>query len=301
MLIELIFYSLAGLLVGILFIPESVTTLSIIKALFPEFYGCWYVVYYLLFVLFVPFINAGLNKIDKYLYRNLLVIFLIAWSVIPTIWVDSWSFDALNFMLINYLIGGYIRASEADPNKDYQIQIKIKKARCFMITSFFLMCFSVIGFDLLGLVLKKDSLIRHANYFGEYYRILPVILSISAFYYFKSLTFFSKKINIIAKSTVGVYLIHEDLFFSQIIWGKISPNLDYWNASTGVFVLHSVIKCLAIFAFASAVDQFRIFVFEKLFDKYIDFAYVHSRELVKKANNHLIVWLNNVIEHESWQ
>ena len=77
----------------------------------------------------------------------------------------------------------------------------------------------------------------------------------------------SNVINIIAGSVLGVYLMHDNKLMREIIWTKISPNVDYLHFP----YFHSIIKVVLIFVVFAMIDiLFECIIFKrikKLFNK----------------------------------
>ena len=63
-------------------------------------------------------------------------------------------------------------------------------------------------------------------------------------------------INTLAKSVLGVYLIHDNELVRKVIWAQLFPaNIQ---ANSVQFVLFAIIKCALIFAICLVIDQIRI-------------------------------------------
>lgn len=154
-----------------------------------------------------PFVNRLIENISKKQYQILLIILLLLFSVYSTLanlfenitqhqWTDIFTvaqngtdrgFTIVNFMMI-YLIGGYLR----------KYGVRLGKYKC-MITYF--LCAIVTTIGKVALPSAKALL---------YYDSIFVILqSISLFLFFVEIEFTSKTVNVIAKSSFGVYLLND--------------------------------------------------------------------------------------------
>ncbi|MCD8375668.1 MAG: acyltransferase [Oscillospiraceae bacterium] len=265
LLVEMTFYS------WIILILVSVTGIipvsfrSVIQAIFPVFWGNWYVVYYLLLSLLVPFINPFLRSLNKKVYLRLLVTFFILWSIIPTFTLNAWSFSSIDFFVIMYLTGAYIRLYGNDfayPNK-WNLWAALGSGGFMLL--------SVLVMDAAGAITGIDRFINAATYFKNYSCPLAVIFAIGIFMYFKNLTFHSAIINRIAASTLGIYLIHDNSMARKVIWEVIFPNVNYLNSPC--LLLHIILKCIAIFVGCLVIDQLRLYTVDKLFQRWIDKKY----------------------------
>lgn len=69
----------------------------------------WYVVYYLIFSFFIPFLNRLLRTLDKRTFQILLALLFVFWSVVPTFTFRQIDFSRLDFFIVMYTAGAYIR------------------------------------------------------------------------------------------------------------------------------------------------------------------------------------------------
>ncbi len=107
---EMVFYSLTIWLALVLvggrpFFPWG----EAVNAFLPFFRGNWFLVYYLVFYPFVPFVNAFIRSMDQKTYKRLLLILYVVWPVVPTITMHAWAFSNVDYFLVMYLTGAYIR------------------------------------------------------------------------------------------------------------------------------------------------------------------------------------------------
>lgn len=89
-----------------------------------------------------------------------------------------------------------------------------------------------------------------------YYNFIPVELSaILLFICFKNTKINSPKINEIAASVFGIYLISADPFISNILYSRILHCADYYYSP--FFLLHMIISLVGIFSFCLIIETFR--------------------------------------------
>ena len=62
---EMLFYGLFGVVALILTGSHSYSKIELIKAAFPILWGNWFCVYYIVFSMFIPYLNRGLNALSK--------------------------------------------------------------------------------------------------------------------------------------------------------------------------------------------------------------------------------------------
>lgn len=98
--------------------------------------------------------------------------------------------------------------------------------------------------------------------FGSLNRIPLLIIAIFIFSFFKNLNVKSNKIiNLIASTTFGVYLIHENLLLNKIIWHRFFK-FDEWVNSPLLF-LYMIAAVIVTFTCCSILDIIRQKIIEK--------------------------------------
>ncbi len=261
---EMFFYSW---LIMIVLFGTGIVSFSLkemIRALFPIWFGYnWYVCCYVILCCFLPFINPILDGLSKETYQKFLVVSILIWSVVYTFYGKTYlgtDFSVDHFVII-YALGGYI--------KKFGLNLKrIKWKNCFIISAA-LLAASVLILSLLGKYLDVEVLMDRATYFSTATSILNVIVATSAFsWVITTKPYYSNGINIIAKSVIGVFLIHHNPLLRQVLWEIISPNVNYLNSD--YLPLHCIIKVSSIFVSCILVDQVRLLTVDRLFSKYLD-------------------------------
>ena len=254
---DLYFYSIILFAIVYFFKLTPVSIKDTIEAFFPIIFGPWYVVFYIIFYIFVPFINKWLLSLNKKEYKILLVFIFLIWSFIPTLFLRTWQFSNIDFFIVMYMLGAYIR-----------LYLKRNHRLFFWISviSGILMILSVISFDILGYLLKNNIFILKATYFRYYNSILAVIWAVSTFIYFIDVEFKSKLINFISPSVLGIYLIHENDLLKKYIWTGILPNVNYMNFP----YIHALIKIFCIFIVCLIIDLIKRFTISKIFNSWLD-------------------------------
>lgn len=263
LIFEMHFYSIVIWLIMLITHAVPVTFSQTVKAFFPMLWSSyWYVIFYIIMYIIAPFINSGIKALDKKQFMMLLIILLTVWSVFPTIAIGSnlWHSSYVDFFLIMYLIGAYLRLHFKNFSQ-YKRKFKI-----ICILSTFLMLASVLVNDFIGYTFDIDFFIRRANLFSEFNSVIAVIWAISVFCYFNTMEFSNKIINYIAGSVVGIYLIHLNTLAFQYIWHVLYPNIDYVNFP----YIHATLKIATVFIVCLVIDIVRRLTVGKLFDYYLD-------------------------------
>ncbi len=199
----------------------------------------WYVIYNLIFSFFVPFLNRLLRSLDKKSFQTLLALIFIFWSVIPTLTFHQVTYGRLDYFIVFYTIGAYIR-------RYVHGQVRYKNGWNLVIClgACALMVLSVAVFDAMAKITGNTFFMENAYYFRDYNMILPVIGTVSLFLFFSNLEFYSRPVNYVAGSILHVLIIHMNAYMRRWIWEGVYPNAAYaaWP------YIHAPVKILCVFA-----------------------------------------------------
>lgn len=253
---EMVFYSLGIWLISLL-AGRPLSLADGQRAVFPFLWEYWYVSYYLIFYLLIPFINPFVLGMSKRTFRRLLIIVYVLWTVIPTFAAKSWSFSDLDFFLVMYLTGAYIKLhvhQKASYDNRWNLAAALAAAA--------LMVLSVVGFAAVGYLLHSDFFVWNTAYFRDYSKLPAVIFAVALFLYFSNVQFVSRTVNRLAGSMVGIYLIHDNYIARKFIWQTLWPNAEHLAAP----YLHALVKIPAVFLVGLGIDLARRATVGKLFD-----------------------------------
>lgn len=261
LIVEMTFYSLTISIIFYFINPENVNIIDIVKSIFSVFYGNWFLVNYLIIYVLTPYINKMILSLDKINFKKFIYILIIVFSIIPTFAINcKYEFNNFDIMIIMYIIGAYIRL--------YSENKKDKKYLYGMLLFNGMLLLSVIFFDIVGLILNKNGIIKNATYFSKINSIITVGGAILTFLYFlNNINFNSKIINFFSSTTLGIYLIHDNKFVREFIWIDVFPNNEYINEQ--YFIWFIILKVLLIFLICSGIDKIRYYLIEKNIKKYI--------------------------------
>lgn len=245
----MLFYSL-----GIPMILFSVTGQwggHLYNALFPLTTNLWwYPTSYAIFLIFYPFMQKALLKLDRNEIKQLITVMFCLWTVmtiIPYRWELGGGNTTCFFML--YTIAYYIRHYNPEI-----LRVKLSPQR-LVLWGYALGLTSIVLLDILG------SRINVVNKYSCYYirgneRLLPVLISIGLFLWIvKGRQFHSKFINWMGGLTFAIYLIH--------MHPQIQPILfEDWFDMTGIVQTpiifpYAISITFAIFAVCLVIDQCR--------------------------------------------
>lgn len=129
------------------------------------------------------------------------------------------------------------------------------------LTNAALMAFSVIILDLIGVYTENNAFICNSTYFSEYNKVLPVFCAVFMFQYFKNIKIESEIINRVAKSTLGIYLLH-DGSLRNWIWLEVWPLEKYIRCK--YVCLFLVVKVMLVYLICLFIDQIWRFLYNEV-------------------------------------
>ena len=229
----------------------------------------WFLTAYVYLMFLTPFLNAVVQKLNKKGYMFfILVIWFIIYSLDGTLSGLYWSVQR---GVMFYLIGGYIKTYVDIKN------ITQKGKVLLFITA---VSSWIVDFVLMFYVDEKRYIIKNqiSNMIDTIYVMLgngiilavPVVIcSIAIFILFLSFDFENKFVNNIAKTTFGIYLIHDSIFARSFIWHGIFK-VDTVLYSKTLFPIYAICSVIIVFAVCAFIDMIRIKFIEPNMTKFID-------------------------------
>lgn len=256
------FYAVFVLIIVSLFNIKILNTTQIVQLFFPLPQFNWFVRVYIILYLMVPILNTMYNNIQKKEFIYILAIGGILWFIIPEISFRKINMEFSNLVLASYLygVGAYIRL--------YSIDCNPKK---------------IILYGIAGLVLGSIILDILSSYFEFFYKrsfffidgtggnsFFPLMISIGMFLYFKNLYIpYTKWINSLATTVLGIYLVHGNLLVQHYICSELFYSRVYSNSLFAPIL--AIFATTAIFIGCSCIDYgrqmiFKYFIHEDLYE-----------------------------------
>ena len=259
LLLQIIFYGVLLLILALYIYRERGGKFQIISAvnylLVPiSSVKWWFATYYILVLLLAPYINPFLRKLNKKGFIIFLVILYIIeyqlqWRLITPLF-------RLCIASLFYCLGAYLQL----------YTLKISKVGCLSIFALSWIVFSL-------------SRYFETPFYNIFDRMLVVICCISGFVFFSNLNFKSKNVNLVAKTTFGIYLLHDNDIIRNFLWNnvfRVAPS----QYSSEFFCMLSVVTIISIFFIGMTIDYFRMRFFEP--------HYLHFAERAKsKISNYI--------------
>ena len=260
---ELLFYGVIIVVYLALFHRESLTAKGLIGALFPlstELW--WYPTSYALFLMFLPFLTAGLHSLGRTMHRNLCILCFVLWSVCGGL-VSFISFDMVEqnviIFLYLYILVSYWRwyGIAGEHRRDIAL---------FAIGGgYFISVCSVIFLTLITVMTGRNPQLQTMT--GQNEWMLPVMLiGFGMFALFKDWNFHSRVVNSLAKSTFAVYLISAHPGMPSILWGEWFNMTDVYG--TLWLIPYMLIAGLAVYAGCTLIDYIRRGLFTITVDRH---------------------------------
>lgn len=180
--------------------------------------GTWFIKVYIYLFLLSPLVNKALEVCNKKQLHLILLSLTIISVYFGWFWHDEVNpdgFNLINFIWI-YCIGYYLR---------HWFEVKSNTPVAYLLIWMVCSIINAVG---------AIAMTSYAAW--TYNNPLVVIAAIAFFLFFVSFDFSSKIVNNIARCTLGVYLIHENIYISQYIYGErmatiYSSNIIYFIGS----------------------------------------------------------------------
>ena len=206
---------------------------------------------FLVFFLFIPFLNLFIHSLSKRNYQLLLGFLFFFYTVLPSFFI-SIKFNYVTWFSIIYLIAAYIRLYPIPlfENRNFWL---VSSIACILAS-----CASVLFF---AFVFKE----RFYWFLADSNKILAVATAVSLFLFFKNIKLkYNPIINTLASSVFGVLLIHANSdAMRQWLWVDTLQNTQFFDSPW--LVLHAFGSVIGIYLICTAIDQIRIHLLEKPF------------------------------------
>lgn len=229
-------------------------------ALLPIGAMSWFGQNFLVLYLLTPIINRVLYWLQHKYYVMLLVVSTVIWFLIPTalnLWPNvphtTFGFKHIFSFVVFYSMGAYIKLYGSHITKKIGI------------------IFSAIGLvgaflgDILVDVLAMIDLayMKQIFYFTQNdYGFFQLLLGIGLFIIFlKAKITYRPWINVVASTTFGIYLLHDNRLFLHHMWDNVLATYQYYDSI--VLPLYAIFVVALIFVVGMTVDYVRLAFIEK--------------------------------------
>ena len=279
-----------GVVLGILGIID-LTTVSIYNLLNPFYIPYWFVSCYLILYLLSPFFNILIKNMNQSTHRKLILVLILCFSIAPflsnQIVGPNNGLTVIQFVIL-YFIGSYLAKYPITQNIHFKNYSKNKIQTIFLIGTIIFMLLNFITYNF-GITLS-DTTSGLLNYIGNiinenYFRynfIFVLLQSICYFLWFSTLKIQSKIINFVSPLTLGIYLIHDNMYLQTRLytWFGIEP-------TTPITSNKIIIKIFAITAIIFICCAIIEFIRQQIFKC------IKKRKTYKRISNKLYNYINN--------
>lgn len=273
LIFQVLFYNI---IIYLLFVITGYSTFSLkgmiynflpIKSVWTNFVSC-----YLIFYLFIPFINILIKNMDEKLHFRLVCLLGTIYVILGTIPKFTVTMNYISWFTFAYLFAAYFKIYKENILKNTKIWVIL-----FCI-SYLLSCASVMA----GLYASGKIDMRLTYYLLEdSNKFLAVILSFSFFAMFLGIRIKkSKIINTIARATLGVLLIHANSdLMRQWLWKDVLKCMEFYNSQ--YYFAHAIISVICVYCICVVIETVRL----RFIDEPIYKAMIKRWRLRNEKNN----------------
>lgn len=203
----------------------------------------WFVSYYVLLLLMVPQLNVFVRRLNRKGFLLMLLILCVLEYMMQ--WIFVTQFLRISMAVFFYCLGAYLSVFE----------FKIRKITCVLL---FVMSWSFYA-------LLQYYKIPFSFLIGK---LNVVLCCITAFMFFKQLNIHSNMINLVAKTTLGIYMIHDNDVLRSFIWNDVFKMTIQFSFE--YYWLTSICTILSVFFIGMLLDFLRLKLLEPHYLKTAD-------------------------------
>ena len=260
---QVLFYTIICYIIVVVNGAADISIKSIAFSFLPTlFEHYWFFTAYIVMYIFTPYINRLIHSLSREAFLKFLLIMILLWSFTTTFATTGLYSYPLGTFLLLYSIGAYIRLY---PDFKYNTN-KSSIITIILCEGFLLM--SVIVFGVLGI--DKEA------YFFQRLSLPTLLLAVGIFVLFTHINIrYNSFINLVASSTFGIYLIHENTYVRAALW----PFLQHLRGGMS-HIIYALICAVAVFIVCSIIELIRSRTEGVLADKLISkLLYVGERPI----------------------
>lgn len=253
--LEIEFYKIGIYLIFLITGYSEFSIKDMVKTVLPVYsIGTGFMASYLVFFLFIPYLNILIKGIEEKQYIRLIVLCVLVFTMFPSVLKADVKIGYVGWFMVIYLIAAYIRLYPKpwfDDNRLWGIATII-----LLILSWG----SVIACAWVSNYLGKNAYYYFVN---DSNKVLALFPAIATFMYFRNLKLGYKKwINNIAATTLGVLLIHANSdTMRQWLWRDVLGNVKAYDSE--YLVVHAVLSVIGVYIICVLVDLARIRFIER--------------------------------------
>ena len=260
------FYSFVIYVIYNIILKNNFNIFELIKSMFPIAFGkYWYITYYCIMYMMIPYMNIIIQKFDYKEYTKFLLIFFCILYLIPSFTNYFYELSKLVYLTYGYFLGAYLH--KYNP----QVDIKILRVSGFCISVFILISIFFFNF------INKNNL---ALYFLGISKFTILLLAIIIVLIFLKKDFYSDIINKIASYTLAVYIISDNEYLRTIIWKNVFALRDI--NSVLVFIIYSFTSIIIVYVVSMIIEIIRTKTIKKYLNCIFKAFYLRIFQIIKK-------------------
>ncbi len=219
---------------------------------------------FLIFYLFIPFLNCWIRSANRGEYRRLVLLLLFVFTGLSTFFGNGAIFGEVFWFCAVYLMGGYLHLYPPAWSGSLR-----QSARLLLIS--WLVDYASI-FILAGIALRFGYSGALTYFVADANKLGAVLVSVFLFCTFKNLQIpYSKGINLVAKTTFGVLLIHANSEAQRTFMWRDLLHVDAsYELLLPFLMLRSAVIVCGVFVVCSLLDLIRIYAVERPVFRHFD-------------------------------
>ena len=247
--VEYLFYSITICVISVIVVPEWVSFKQIIVSVFPLHFGSsWFISYYIVFSLFIPFFERQLNRAENKNVALLTCLCLLLFVIVPTLFGAEYlkQKDSLDRFFVLFVCGNMIHRLEFVDSK--RVTNFRKKSITVAFITLILLFLSAFVIDYFG----YNYSIKLLKYSRRFEYLFGFIISYCLVTYYASKDVrHNKLINALSSTSLGVYLISENEILWRHLWTDCFRCISYWNTKYYypymiAIIISTTVICMAI-------------------------------------------------------
>lgn len=227
---------------------------SVILPLISEEY--WFITSYFLLMLISPVINRGFLQLSKEEFSKFLCIIILAWTVIPIIFLVSFQGNSVIQFFVIYSIGGYLRLY------GFKFTERWSFTKCLVVGILGYVCLflSCVIIDYVGIYVEMVR--PYSQHFFRTNSIFMIVIAVIIFSGFEKLNLCCAHINNFARLTLGIYLIHDNRYIRPLLWEKLFHNSSLYH--TSYLILYSVLEIFSVLICCGIIEYLRRYIVKRV-------------------------------------
>ena len=257
---QVAFYAICITALCYVLFPGEVGYVAVFNAFLPVSRGqYWFITAYMGMYLLMPFLNIAVQKLEKKTYAGMLVMFFVAFSLLPTVFNSNMFY--LNggystiWLCLMYLVGAYLRKFDS-LKKASRSKLFLSFGICVSLTFLSKVVLAWVGKTVLGRTLPEDMFYQYVSPTV----VLSAVFLVGVFSKISLGDVTKKVVGFFAPAALGVYLIHDHILVRMRLWEGVGQRLVTQN--TGVMVLAILGIALSILLACLLIDRLRVYLFQ---------------------------------------